>query len=102
MTRCRLLWYSDNSQIRRRTRRGGIGSGGADRADVRFRENNLIDRDLADKSSRIVCDVILNPDPVDIECRIIAPLEPFERNAVRTGKETITNPVAVWRAQGEV
>src|SRR2546425_1353317 len=66
-------------------------------ADVGPRGDNVCELHLAFLPGRGVVGVVLEPDPVEVQCRVRAPLEPGERAAI-AGMEAVPDPASPGKA----
>src|SRR5436309_13598500 len=70
-------------------------------ADVGPRSDNVCELHLAFLPGRGGVGVVLEPDPIEVQCRVRAPLEPRERAAV-AGIEAVPNPAPRGKAGTEM
>src|SRR5437867_8446538 len=70
-------------------------------ADVGPRGDNVCELHLAFLPRRGVVGVVLEPDPVEVQCRVRAPLEPGERAAI-AGMEAVPDPASPGKAGAEM
>src|SRR5437773_12324936 len=70
-------------------------------ADVGLRGDNVCELHLAFLPGRGGVGVVLEPDPVEVQCRVRAPLEPGERAAI-AGMEAVPDPTSRGKAGAEM
>src|SRR3954454_4687772 len=80
----------------------GADSARRETADIALGDHKVIEQHRAGDAGGIAGRIILQPDPIEIEIRIAAPLEPFERRAACRLREITAAPCAVRESEAEM